>query len=148
MSIRHNYSDAEADLKKIEKYLIEKGYQYSVTGSMRRKTTTIGDIDIIIKESETVFDKIVSEFKEVDKITDRNKFVVALKSGILLQLIFVEENYVYHLWSSTGSKKHVKNIKEIYKIRRIELSKDILSEKEIYKKIGMDFIQPEKREEV
>ena len=115
MSIRYSYSDAIVELKKIEEYLSGKGYCYSVTGSMRRKKSTIGDIDIIIKKHENIFDEIISEFIEIDKITDREKFVVSLKSGILLQFIFVEENYNYHLWSSTGSKKHLKNIKEILK---------------------------------
>ncbi len=46
MSVRYNYKDAEKELKKVEEYLSENKYEYSVTGSMRRKKVTIGDIDI------------------------------------------------------------------------------------------------------
>ena len=148
MDIRYEYKKAEEEYKKAAKFLEENGYEFSVTGSMRRKKSTIGDIDIIIKAKESEFDFIVLNYKEIENIVDREKFVVKLKSGIPMQLIFVEENFNYHLWTSTGSKKHVKNIKEIYKIRRIELNEAVLSEDEIYKKIGMDFIPPEKREEI
>ena len=98
--------------------------------------------------NKNIFDEIISEFIEIDKITDREKFIVSLKSGILLQFIFVEENYNYHLWSSTGSKKHVKNIKEIYDINRILLEENVNSEEEIYRRAGLDYVLPEKREEV
>ena len=148
MSVRYNYKDAEKELKKVEEYLSENKYEYSVTGSMRRKKVTIGDIDIIIKAGESEFDKIVKSFAEIDGIINREKFEVKLISGIQLQFIFVEENYLYHLWSSTGSKKHVKNIKEIYKFKRIELKENISSEEEIYKMVGIEYMPPEKREEV
>lgn len=148
MCIRYSYEEAEIELKKVEKFLSENNYEFSVTGSMRRKKSTIGDIDIIIKADKKEFDFIINNYKEIEEIEDREKFVVKLKSGIPMQFIFVEENYIYHLWTSTGSKKHIKNIKEIYEKNRIELSESILSEEEIYRKIGMEFIIPEKREEI
>ena len=148
MDIRYEYKKAEEEYKKAAKFLEENGYEFSVTGSMRRKKSTIGDIDIIIKAKESEFDFIVLNYKEIENIVDREKFVVKLKSGIPMQLIFVEENFNYHLWTSTGSKKHVKNIKEIYDINRILLEENVNSEEEIYRRAGLDYVLPEKREEV
>lgn len=148
MDIRYEYKKAEEEYKKAAKFLEENGYEFSVTGSMRRKKSTIGDIDIIIKAKESEFDFIVLNYKEIENIVEREKFVVKLKSGIPMQLIFVEENFNYHLWTSTGSKKHVKNIKEIYDINRILLEENVNSEEEIYRRAGLDYVLPEKREEV
>ena len=148
MCIRYSYKEAEIELKKAEKFLSENNYEFSVTGSMRRKKSTIGDIDIIIKADKKEFDFIINNYKEIEEIEDREKFVVKLKSGIPMQFIFVEENYLFHRWSSTGSKKHVKNIKEIYEKNRIELIENITSENEIYKRCGMSYLPPEKREEI
>lgn len=145
--MRYNYCNALEEYRKIEEILLKRGYTFSLTGSMRRKKSTIGDIDIIIRKKSSEFEKIMQEIESFYRIKDREQFIVESKSGLEVQFIFQEEQYVYNLWTSTGSKKHVKRVKEIYDAKNIELPVDTESEAEIYERAGLKYLEPEEREE-
>ncbi|OQA15782.1 MAG: hypothetical protein BWY64_02764 [bacterium ADurb.Bin363] len=146
--MRHNYSEALKEYKRIENILLKRGYTFSITGSMRREKCTIGDIDIIIRKKSSEFEKIMQEITKFSRIKDREQFIVETDGGIEIQFIFQEEGYIYNLWTSTGSKSHVKRVKEIYSSKNIELPFDAESEEEIYKRAGMEYIKPQDREEI
>ena len=58
--IRVNYKEAYKEYERIKELFDKEDIVYSLTGSMRRKKSTIGDIDIIIKEKSIKLGKGVN----------------------------------------------------------------------------------------
>jgi len=143
---RVDYKIAYSEYKKVADYLERKAFEYTKVGSLRRKKDTIGDIDILIKgNKKEIYTYIMNYSEVIKKITD-DTFL--LKSGIELQIIAEKENYTYKKWVTTGSKKHVKKIEEIYNEKGMEINKNIEDEKEIYERIGYEYLEPKKRNEL
>lgn len=141
---RYSYEFAMGEYKKLEKYLGEKSYKSEPSGSLRRKRKDVGDIDFIVMGSKKDILRVVEEYPEVD--TRKNKYEFQLKSGICIHTIpEVEERYNFTLWQSTGPKKHVKWIKEIYNKKEEEIEKINQVEKKIYTDIELEYIEPEDR---
>jgi DNA polymerase (family 10) len=134
------------------------------TGSLRRLKETIGDIDILAEAKEgdsgKIMDAFVS-FPEVGQVVSKGKTrsSVVLKEGFGIDLRIVPpESYGAALQYFTGSKEHnieLRNIalREGYKLSEYGLySKDSgeqvagISEEEIYRKLGLEYIAPELRE--
>jgi DNA polymerase (family 10) len=139
-------------------------------GSYRRKKETIGDIDIlaISQKPEKVMEHFV-KFREVVHIYARGltKTMVRLQNSIDADLRIVpEESFGAALAYFTGSKDHNIKMRELamkkgwklneyglFKIQnaKAKTPKETLiagkTEEEIYKKLGMQFIEPEMRED-
>ena len=134
--------------------------QIEVTGSLRRMKETIGDIDILVSSTEPkkVADFFVS-MKNVREVLGKGvtKCSVILKNNIRVDLrIIKEKSFGAALMYFTGSKDHN------FKLRKIAMSKSYKlneyglfkkdnqiagkTEKEAYRKLGMDWIAPELRE--
>ena len=141
-----------ADLKEVE--------TVSEAGSLRRRKETIGDADILVISSkpQVVIDFFV-EMPDVVKIWGKGptKASIRLKDGFDVDLrVLAKESFGSALQYFTGSKEHNIALRKIaiekgYKLSEYGLfrgSKKIAgeSEKEIYKKFGMDYIEPEMRE--
>lgn len=135
-------------------------------GSLRRKKETIGDIDILCcvtpgKEKEVVekFTKI-SSVKKVLACGD-TKGSIIMSSNIQVDLRVVPKGvYGAALQYFTGSKQHNIHLREIANKKQLTLSeygvfkidkkdKPIASktEQEVYKVLGLDYIEPELRED-
>ncbi|MEK7562643.1 MAG: DNA polymerase/3'-5' exonuclease PolX [Patescibacteria group bacterium] len=143
--------------------------QISVAGSVRRMKETIGDVDILIASgnSEKINDFFVS-LPSIEKVWAKGptKSSVHLKQGFDIDLRVVkEESFGSALQYFTGSKEH--NIAT----RRIAISKGLKlneygvffsnpsnpsgqgkmiagkTEEEVYKAIGLEYIEPEMRED-
>ncbi|MBU4022866.1 hypothetical protein KJ591_00710 [Patescibacteria group bacterium] len=131
-----------------------------LAGSIRRKGDTVGDIDILVvtNSPKKVMDYFTT-FSEVERVWGKGetKSSVRLKQGINCDLRIVpKESYGAALMYFTGSKDY--NIK----IRKHAISKGLKlneyglfkgkkmlagrTEKEIYKKLELDFVSPEKRD--
>ena len=134
------------------------------TGSLRRLKETIGDIDILAEAEEGEAGKIMDAFvslPEVGQVVSKGntRSSVVLKEGLGVDLRVVPpESYGAALQYFTGSKEHnieLRNIaqREGYKLSEYGLySKDSgkqvagKSEEEIYRKLGLEYIAPELRE--
>jgi DNA polymerase (family 10) len=134
------------------------------TGSLRRLKETIGDIDILAEAEEEEAGKIMDAFvslPEVGQVVSkgRTRSSVILKEGFGIDLRIVPpESYGTALQYFTGSKEHnieLRNIalREGYKLSEYGLyAKDSgkqvagKSEEEIYRRLGLDYIAPELRE--
>jgi len=157
-----------------------------VTGSLRRKTPTIGDIDILvlpyfnctscdIERSRNLLDKIKSlDFirgltgEDVGQETISAKF--GTDFGIEIEFIISSRKYwAADLLYTTGSKKHLKKMEREARKRgywskgRINITDPAQNGKEdekyslypdptvceldIYKKLGLQYIPPEMRED-
>lgn len=131
-----------------------------VAGSVRRRKETIGDVDILIisEKPQPVMDYFVSMPDVINVYAHgKTKSAVKMKNGLDIDLRVVPANsYGAALNYFTGSKDHNVALREIavkkgYKLNEYGLfkaRKQIAgrSEKELYKALGMDYIEPEMRE--
>lgn len=129
-------------------------------GSVRRMRETIGDIDIlaITKNPAKVMDYFCS-MTEVKKVLSKGKTrsSVKLHSGLDADLrVLSRESFGAGLQYFTGSKDHNIALREIaqtkgYKLNEYGLwrGKKVITgrdEEEIYEKLGLQYIEPELRE--
>ncbi len=149
---------------RISEMIIESGLaeRISIAGSIRRMKETIGDLDILVASAnpEKIMDVLAGN-KEVKEIIARGetKMTVMLDSGINCDLRFVEIGcFGAALQYFTGSKAHNVKLRKIavrkgYKLNEYGLfNKKNVSiagreEEEIYNKLGMDYMEPEMRED-
>lgn len=154
--------DIFLETKKLEdKLKMIKGVaRVDVAGSVRRMKETIGDIDILVvsKNSKPVMD-FFTNMPEVEKVFayGTTKSSVKLKNGLDADLRVVPpESYGAALNYFTGSKEHNIALREIaikkgYKLNEYGLfkgDKQIAgdTEKGLYEKLGLNYIEPELRE--
>jgi DNA polymerase (family 10) len=132
-----------------------------LAGSLRRRKETIGDVDLLVvaDKPEKVMDVFVN-LPGVVKVWGKGttKSSVRLKQGFDVDLrVIPEKCYGSALQYFTGSKAHNIATRKIAIDKGLKLSEYGLfkgkkmiageSEEEIYKKLGMDWIPPELRED-
>lgn len=131
-----------------------------IAGSIRRRKETIGDIDILVTSSKP--EKIMERFLKLPYIAHvyakgLTKTNVRLKSGIDADLrVIPKKSYGAALNYFTGSKDHNIALREIaikkgWKLNEYGIFKGKKfiagrSEEELYKKLGLGYIEPEMRE--
>ncbi|MCH8329234.1 MAG: DNA polymerase/3'-5' exonuclease PolX [Nanoarchaeota archaeon] len=134
-----------------------------VAGSLRRKKETIGDIDILITSKNP--DKVMDFFTKMNDVQDilakgQTKSMVRLKEGLQADVrVISEKSYGAALLYFTGSKQHNIALRKIAIKKGMKLSEYGLfnkktnkilagkTEQECYKKLGLQYIEPEIREE-
>jgi len=132
-----------------------------IAGSIRRRKETIGDIDILVisKNPGKVMDFFV-KMHNVDFVQSKGdtKSSVTLKEGLDCDLrVLDERSFGAALNYFTGSKEHNVRLRQIAITKGWKLSEYGLfdksgkqisgkTEEEIYKKLGMGYIEPELRE--
>lgn len=131
-------------------------------GSLRRMKETIGDVDLLaISDNAKEVMKAFVEMKGVKKVISRGptrSSIVLKEKDVQVDIRVIQEpSYAAALMYFTGSKDHnialrKEAIKKGYKLSEYGLfeGRDKLlpykNEEEIYKKLGMDYIAPELRE--
>lgn len=134
----------------------------SIAGSARRRKEVVGDLDILAVSSKP---KKVRDFFTAMPIVSHvvvkgsAKSSVRLKAGINVDLrVIKEKSFGSALLYFTGSKDHNIQCRQIAIKKGMKLSEYGLfrkkgdkyvcgkTEKEVYKKLGMQFIEPELRE--
>jgi DNA polymerase (family X) len=130
-------------------------------GSFRRRKETVGDIDILAQaEDPTAIMEYFSSMPSTEKIIARGKTKtsVRLDIGIDADLRVVpEKSFGAALQYFTGSKDHNVELRKIAIKKRWKLNEYGLfdargkiiagkTEEEIYKKLGLDWMPPEMRE--
>ena len=152
--------EAEAMVKKLmESKLVERA---AIAGSTRRMRETVGDLDILVTSSkaEKVMDFITS-LPEVADVTPEGptKTTVRLKIGLSCDIRVVEgSSFGAALQYFTGNKDHNVKVRQIairlgYKLNEYGLfdrkNRNVAGteEESIYKKLGMDIMDPEMRED-
>ncbi|KYK32788.1 MAG: hypothetical protein AYK22_06950 [Thermoplasmatales archaeon SG8-52-3] len=152
--------DGENYLSFIKKF--DKVKRASLAGSLRRRKETIGDIDILASSEspDDVMDYFV-KYNDINRVLLKGstKTSVVLNDNLQVDLRVVkDESFGAALQYFTGSKEHnVKMrslaIKKGYKLNEYGLfdkqSESYVvgkNEEEIYKKLGLEYIEPEMRE--
>ncbi len=160
---RMNLGIAFPVAKRIVETLREKTGSKKVewAGSLRRMKENIGDIDILATGADK--EKIVQTFTHLPKVKEvlasgETKASVIVEGGTQIDLRVVEEDsYGAALQYFTGSKDHNIHLRGIAKAKGLKINeygvfkgkKKIAGkeEKEIYRSLGMSWIEPELRED-
>lgn len=154
------YMDGDNYLAYLKK--CNKIKKINIAGSLRRMKETIGDLDILASSEDpgAVMDHFIS-YPEVAQVLAKGttKSSVVLNDHLQVDLRVVEEkSYGAALQYFTGSKDHNVTLRGIaikkgYKLNEYGLFDKTTeryiagrNEQEIYKKIGMQYIEPELRE--
>ncbi|MBI2663784.1 DNA polymerase/3'-5' exonuclease PolX [Candidatus Woesearchaeota archaeon] len=132
----------------------------SIAGSLRRRKETIGDIDILAASSNP--GKVMNYFVSMPDVSrvlakGMTKSSVLLKSGLQVDLRVVDaSSFGAALQYFTGSKEHNIALREIAARKRLKLNEYGLfrgkkriagkTEAEIYRKLGIGYMEPELRE--
>ncbi len=131
-----------------------------VAGSYRRRKDTIGDLDILVthKKGSKVMDRF-TKYEDVKKVVSKGttRSSVVLRSGLHVDLRAVAQaSYGAAMHYFTGSKAHniairMMGVKKGYKINEYGVFKGEKriagkTEKEVFAKVGLPFIEPELRE--
>ncbi|MBI2558801.1 DNA polymerase/3'-5' exonuclease PolX [Candidatus Woesearchaeota archaeon] len=134
----------------------------SIAGSTRRMKETIGDIDILATSKAP--EKVIDFFTKIPNVAQvlaegPTKSSVRLKEGIQVDLRVLDDKiFGAALLYFTGNKEHNILLRRIAIEKGLKLSEYGLfdaktdklvagrTEEEIYKKLGMDCIEPEMRE--
>ena len=132
----------------------------SIAGSLRRGNETVKDIDILASSRHP--EKLARAFAELDQVASviaqgDTKVSVTLQSGINADLrIVTEDEFPYALHHFTGSKEHNTAMRgrakdmgtkmNEYGLFRGEKNIKCVSEDEIFAALGLQFIEPELRE--
>lgn len=135
----------------------------SIAGSARRMKETIGDMDILVTSKAP--EKVVEFFANMPNVSDvlakgPTKSSVRLKEGLQADLRVLNDNiFGAALLYFTGSKEHNILLRRIAIEKGLKLSEYGLfdkksnklaagrTEREVYKKLGMGYIEPEMRED-
>lgn len=139
--------------------------QVSIAGSMRRRKETIGDVDLLVScKGEKAAAKITNFFTtmpDVNRILAKGqtKSSIVLKTGLQVDLRVIEDDsFGAALQYFTGSKEHNVVVRELaikknlklneYGVFRKDSNKKIAgrTEEEVYKAIGLRYMEPEIRE--
>lgn len=138
------YFAAEKEYEKLKDYFFKNNLLASITGSGRRKKSLLGDIDIVVEGNEDKIHNLMLNYADTEK--NLGDFIYKVLSGAEVQIIPEnKELFNYTLWHSTGSKEHIKKIKELYKNVNKTINFKFQDEKEIYENIGLNYIPPELR---
>jgi DNA polymerase (family 10) len=155
LPLAENIENKLADLKEVRRI--------NVAGSIRRKKETIGDVDILIisPNPDAVMD-FFTELEEVKRVVSKGhtRSTVITVKNLQVDLRVVEkESYGSALQYFTGSKEHNIKLRNIALKNNWKLSEYGLidrestetiasaSEEEIYSSLGLDYIEPELRED-
>lgn len=131
-----------------------------LAGSIRRMKETIGDVDVLVvtKHPKKVVDYFTG-LKNVSKVVAKGpaRSTVRLREGIECDLRVVkQESFGSALMYFTGSKEHNIALRRIAMAKRWKLNEYGLfdgkkqiagtTEKGVYKKLGLQYVEPELRE--
>jgi DNA polymerase (family 10) len=149
--------------KRVVKTLREKTGSQKIewAGSLRRMRENIGDIDILATGPN--HEKIVHTFTHLPEVKEvlasgETKASVIVEGGVQIDIRVVEEDsYGAALQYFTGSKGHNIHLRGIAKAKGIKINEYGVfkgekkiggkEEKDVYKLLGMDWIEPELRED-
>ena len=131
-----------------------------IAGSYRRRKETIGDIDILVTCDDSI--SVTGDFinyNDVDEVLAKGdtRSSIVLKSGIQVDLrVLPQKSYGAAMLYFTGSKAHNIVIRKLAKQKDWKVNEyglfsndDFLAgetEKGIYNKLGLPYIEPELRE--
>src|SRR5579875_2515225 len=132
-----------------------------VAGSLRRRKETVGDLDVLALSADpaTVMDHLV-RFARIKQVQGKGetRCSVMLADGLQVDLgVVARESYGAAMVYFTGSQAHCVHLRRLAQARGMLLNEYGLfrgdervagiTEEEVYRALGLDFIPPELRED-
>lgn len=135
-----------------------------IAGSLRRRKEIVKDADILVatNKPDDVMEKFIA-LPDVERVVERGKTksAVILHSGAQCDLRAVTpDEFPFALHHFTGSKEHNVKMRKLAKSKNLKMNEYGIfevdsqtslickNEAEIYRKMGMDYIEPELREDM
>lgn len=160
IDIAEAYAEAVADTLRA----LPQTVRLSVAGSIRRRKEIVKDADIVASvardEDRAALMETFVHHPDVGNITGQGdtKSSVTLRTGIAIDLrVVLDEQYPYTLHHFTGSKDHNVALRTRMHARGVKISEYGLfrgdelipckDENDIYEAIGMQYVEPEMRED-
>ncbi|GAX87682.1 DNA polymerase, family X [Lebetimonas natsushimae] len=160
--IRFLWADVEDVAEDLRKYLMDfEGVEIvEIAGSYRRRKETVGDLDIlVIADDYMKVSEYFTKYKRVKEVYSKGltRSTVFLDNGLQIDLRAVtKESYGSALHYFTGSKDHNIAIRKMaielgLKVNEYGIYKGTKriagkTEEEVYKAVGLTYIEPELRE--
>lgn len=161
--LRIELSDAFPIVASIVKYLKKSKdvEEVECAGSFRRRKETVGDLDILVatESGEKIIDHFIN-FDEIANVLSKGttRSTVRLHSGIQVDLRVVpKKSYGAALLYFTGSKDHNIALRKIAVQKSLKINEYGIfkgekylagrTETEMYRQIGLPYIEPELRED-
>lgn len=159
-SERFKLHDAGEMIQPMLKYLKNEMDNITIAGSYRRMKETVGDIDLLCSAKDP--EKAMQHFCDYEEVQDvlahgKTRSSVRLRSGIQIDIRIVDKKSLgaAKLYF-TGSKAHTVALRKMAKENDLKINEYGLykgkkrvagrTEKEMYKKLGLQYIEPELRE--
>jgi DNA polymerase (family X) len=160
---RYRLIDAEDIAEPLVAYLAGTAglKRITVAGSFRRRKETVGDLDILVTagKGSPVMDRLVA-YEEVSEVVSHGttRSTVILRSGMQVDVRVVPEvSYGAALQYFTGSRAHNIAVRKLAGERGLKINEYGVfedgrriagrTEKEVYQKVGLRYIEPELRED-
>jgi len=135
--------------------------RWEVAGSFRRRSETVGDLDILIEAGDrSAATEAILKYPGIETVLSRGPERVTVQLGGALQVdfrFFEPEAFGAALLYFTGSKSHNIALRRLVQKRKWKLNEYGLfsgrrrlagaSEEELYRKLGLEWIPPELRED-
>ncbi len=107
----------------------------AIAGSVRRRADIVGDIDIVVATRADIAASLGGDHVPVD-----GGVHIAFADGVRLNLFSVPpERFATALWRATGNATHIAQVNPAARV-------DFPSEDDLYRSVGLPFIEPELRE--
>ncbi|HEX2385967.1 MAG TPA: PHP domain-containing protein, partial [Candidatus Binatia bacterium] len=121
-----------------------------VAGALRRRKESVARIAIVAAgaEPERIIDHFLSYPALVHSERRDGGCRARLAPGALVELRAVPKaDYAAALLRRTGSRRHYARLEEIARAKKVDLTARAKTENEIYRRLGMQFVPPELRED-
>ena len=121
-----------------------------IAGALRRRKESVSRIQIVAAGAKP--EKIIEDFLRYPAIVHSERkngsCRARLAPGGAVELrTAAEADYAASLLRRTGSKRHYARLEELARAKRLDLNACAKDEKEIYRRLGMQFVPPELRED-
>jgi len=149
LHLHHAWNTADQVIEYLK--AIDGVVDVSVAGSLRRWEETIGAIDIVAaaKDPAAVIEKFL-QFQLIlsSHIEDDNTCVAQFGDGAQVWLTAVPpKEFAITLFVKTGSQAHIEKVQKYAEKKKVSFARLPKTETELYKRLGMEFIPPELRED-
>lgn len=138
--------------ERIEEFLLSACHvsRAEAAGDYRRRVEVIEELVFVVGTDD--FPNVIERMQRyggrtplVEVSADHASF--ALSSGILLRLqLAADRDWGFHMAACTGSKAHLKNLSSATRPLRELKREGFASEKVLYRRFGLQYIEPELRE--
>jgi DNA polymerase (family X) len=124
--------------------------QADIAGALRRRKESVARIDVVAAGAQP--ERIIDDFLRYPALVHSERrdggCRARLAPGALVELHAVPKaDYAAALLRHTGSIRHYARLEEVARVKKVDLNARAKTENEIYRRLGMQFVPPELRED-